>query len=218
MEHTPEEEERINAVLRYLEGERQVDIYRSLERSKFWFNKWMGRYKTGRKDWYKDLPKSATVIPHKTSEQIEQVVVNLRKALTDGTEDATKYSCVGAEAIQFHMEGLGYKPVDIPSISTIKRIIKWNKMTVNKFNAWNLRNETLTAVEPKRMLRADFTADVNRFPLAAGKIHHDLPKRINPLLASLPDFPQLHRPASRPLSRPRRHRQLHSHQSQHPVE
>jgi hypothetical protein len=30
MEHTPEEEERINAVLRYLEGERQVDIYRSL--------------------------------------------------------------------------------------------------------------------------------------------------------------------------------------------
>jgi len=134
MEHTPEEEERINAVLRYLEGERQVDIYRSLERSKFWFNKWMGRYKTGRKDWYKDLPKSATVIPHKTSEQIEQVVVNLRKALTDGTEDATKYSCVGAEAIQFHMEGLGHKPVDIPSLSTIKRIIKRNKMTVKSFS------------------------------------------------------------------------------------
>ncbi|KAF5437404.1 hypothetical protein C5S35_04235, partial [Candidatus Methanophagaceae archaeon] len=146
MEHTPEEEERINAVLRYLEGEWQVDRYRSLGRSKFWFNKWRGRCKTGRKDWYKDLPKSDTVIPHKTCEQIEQVVVNLRKALTDGTEDATKYSCVGAEAIQFHMEGLGYKPADIPSISAIKRIIKRNKMTVNKFNAWNLRNETLNAV------------------------------------------------------------------------
>ena len=337
MEHTPEEEERINAVMRYLEGERQVDIYRSLGRSKFWLNKWRDRYKTGRKDWYKDLPKSATVIPHKTSEQIEQVVVNLRKALMDGTEDATKYSCVGAEAIQFHMEGLGYKPADIPSISTIKRIIKRNKMTVNKperykrihskgrhtilnpklinelhqmdfvgprhiqgygpinslhlkdvvgrqvagmqyneksmdnvmaflldywkespipkylqvdngmcfvgdykhpksfsrfvrfvlyagvevvfiapskpwmngtieefnkgfdvrfwtkerftdladmrkkspmffekenkFNAWKLRNETLNAVEPKRMLRADFTVGMNRFPLAAGKVH-----------------------------------------------
>ena len=337
MEHTPEEEERINAVMRYLEGERQVDIYRSLGRSKFWLNKWRDRYKTGRKDWYKDLPKSATVIPHKTNEQIEQVVVNLRKALMDGTEDATKYSCVGAEAIQFHMEGLSYKPADIPSISTIKRIIKRNKMTVNKperykrihskgrhtilnpklinelhqmdfvgprhipgygpinslhlkdvvgrqvagmqyneksmdnvmaflldywkespipkylqvdngmcfvgdykhpksfsrfvrfvlyagvevvfiapskpwmngtieefnkgfdvrfwtkerftdladmrktspmffekenkFNAWKLRNETLNAVEPKRMLRADFTVGMNRFPLAAGKVH-----------------------------------------------
>ena len=47
MEHTPEEEERIKAIRRYLEGEREVDIYKSLERSKSWFNKWLGRYKTG---------------------------------------------------------------------------------------------------------------------------------------------------------------------------
>ena len=100
MEHTPEEEERIKAIQRYLEGEREVDIYRSLERSKGWFNKWLGRYKTGRKGWYKDLPKRARVIPHKTSERIEQIVVNIRKALMDGTVDSTKYSCVGAEAIQ----------------------------------------------------------------------------------------------------------------------
>jgi transposase-like protein len=314
MEHTPEEEERINAVMRYLEGERQVDIYRSLGRSKFWLNKWRDRYKTGRKDWYKDLPKSATVIPHKTNEQIEQVVVNLRKALMDGTEDATKYSCVGAEAIQFHMEGLGYKPADIPSISSkgrhtllnpklinelhqmdfvgprhiqgygpinslhlkdvvgrqaagmqyneksmdnvmaflldywkespipkylqvdngmcfvgdykhpksFSRFVRfalyagvevvfiapskpWMNGTIeefnkgfdvrfwtkerftdladirkkspmffekeNKFNAWKLRNETLNAFEPKRMLRDNFTADVNRFPLTAGEVH-----------------------------------------------
>jgi transposase InsO family protein len=50
----------------------------------------------------------------------------------DGTEDSTKYSCVGAEAIQFHMDGLGYKTSEIPSISTIKRIIKRNKLKVNK--------------------------------------------------------------------------------------
>nr|QNO52130.1 hypothetical protein GAKKPHMA_00036 [Methanosarcinales archaeon ANME-1 ERB6] len=106
MEHTPEEEERIKAIQRYLEGEREVEIYRSLERSKGWFNKWLGRYKTGRKGWYKDLPKRARVIPHKTSERIEQIVVNIRKALMDGTEDSTKYSRVGAEAVQFHMEEL----------------------------------------------------------------------------------------------------------------
>jgi len=39
MEHTPEEEERIKAIQRYLEGEREADIYRSVERSKGWFNK-----------------------------------------------------------------------------------------------------------------------------------------------------------------------------------
>ena len=132
MEHTPEEEERIKAIQRCLEGEREVEIYRSLERSKGWFNKWLGRYKTGRKGWYKDLPKRARVIPHKTSERIEQIVVNIRKALMDGTEDSTKYSRVGAEAIQFHMEELGYKPSEIPSISTIKRIIKRNKLRANK--------------------------------------------------------------------------------------
>ncbi len=132
MEHTPEEEERIKAIQRCLEGEREVEIYRSLERSKGWFNKWLGRYKTGRKGWYKDLPKRARVIPHKTSERIEQIVVNIRKALMDGTEDSTKYSRVGAEAIQFHMEELGYKPSEIPSLSTIKRIIKRNKLKANK--------------------------------------------------------------------------------------
>lgn len=132
MEHTPEEEERIKAIQRYLEGEREADIYRSVERSKGWFNKWLGRYKTGRKGWYKDLPKRARVIPHKTSERIEQIVVNIRKALMAGTEDSTKYSRVGAEAIQFHMEELGYKSSEIPSLSTIKRIIKRNKLKANK--------------------------------------------------------------------------------------
>ena len=132
MEHTPEEEERIKAIQRYLEGEREADIYRSVERSKGWFNKWLGRYKTGRKEWYKDLPKRARVIPHKTSERFEQIVVNIRKALMEGTDDSTKYSRVGTEAIQFHMEELSYKSSAIPSISTIKRIIKRNKLKVNK--------------------------------------------------------------------------------------
>lgn len=50
----------------------------------------------------------------------------------EGTEDAAGYSCVGAEAIQFHMEELGYKLTEIPSLSAIKRIIKRDKLRVNK--------------------------------------------------------------------------------------
>ncbi len=132
MEYTPEEEERIKAIQRHLEGEEPIEVYRSIGRSKRWFNKWFDRYKTERSGWYKDLPKRAKEIPHKTKEQIEQAIVNIRKVLMDGTADSTKYSCVGAEAIQFQMEEFGYKPSEIPSISTIKRIIKRNKLRVNK--------------------------------------------------------------------------------------
>ncbi len=132
MEYTPEEEERIKAIQMHLEGEEPIEVYRSIGRSKRWFSKWFDRYKTGRNGWYKDLPKRAKEIPHKTKEQIEQAIVNIRKILMDGTADSTKYSCVGAEAIQFQMEEFGYKPSDIPSISTIKRIIKRNKLRVNK--------------------------------------------------------------------------------------
>jgi len=40
MECTPEERERIKAIQRYLEGEKAVEIYRSLGRSKHWFYEW----------------------------------------------------------------------------------------------------------------------------------------------------------------------------------
>ena len=50
----------------------------------------------------------------------------------NGTEESAKYSCVGAEAIQFNMKELGYEQSEIPSISTIKRIIKRNKLRVNR--------------------------------------------------------------------------------------
>ena len=46
----------------------------------------------------------------------------------DGTADFARYSRVGAEAIRFQMEELEYDPSEIPSISTIKKIIKRNKL------------------------------------------------------------------------------------------
>ena len=50
----------------------------------------------------------------------------------DGNDDSMKYSLVGPEAVQYHMEELGFKPSEIPSLSTVKRIIKRNKLRVNK--------------------------------------------------------------------------------------
>jgi transposase InsO family protein len=130
MELTPEEQERKQVIQRFLEGERPVDIYRG-NRSKTWFKKWLNRYKTGKSEWYKDLPKGATVIHNKTNDKIERVIIKIRKSLMDGSEESTRYAFVGDESIRFQMEELGYKPSEIPSQSTIKRIIKRNKLRVN---------------------------------------------------------------------------------------
>ena len=132
MELTSEEKERKQAIKRYTEGEQPVDVYRSLGRSKPWFRKWLKRYETGRTKWYEDLPRKPKTIPNKTNERIEKAIIRIRKSLMEGSEDDTRYSFVGSEAIQYHMEEIGYSPEEIPSISTIKRIVKRNKLRVNK--------------------------------------------------------------------------------------
>ena len=132
MEWTFEEKERKQAIKRYVEGEKPVNIYRSLGKSKPWFMKWLKRYKTGSKNWYKDLPRKPKTIQNKTDNRIEKAIVRIRKLLMDGSEDADKFSFVGPEAIQYHLEDIGYSSDEIPSTSTIKRIVKRNKLQVNK--------------------------------------------------------------------------------------
>jgi putative transposase len=87
---------------------------------------------SGKEEWYKDLPKRPLVTPKKIDESIESVITKIRESLMEGSEDSMKYVYVGAEAIQYQMEKLGYDPSIIPSLSTIKRIITRNHLRVNK--------------------------------------------------------------------------------------
>ena len=52
-------------------------------------------------------------------------MVNVRKSLLEGVTEDTKYRCIGAVEIQFHMYEPVYSEIETPSRSTIKRIIKW---------------------------------------------------------------------------------------------
>lgn len=126
------EEERLEAVKRYLEGEKPVDICRSVRKTKPWLMKWLKRYRTGNEGWYKDLPKRPHITPNKIDESIEAVIIKIRESLMEGSEESMKYGYVGAEAIQYQMEKIGYDPSVIPSHSTIKRIITRNHLRVNK--------------------------------------------------------------------------------------
>lgn len=69
------EEERIEAIKRYVERERQSDICKSLDKSKSWFVKWLNRYRSGIEDWYKEQSKRAKF----HSNQINQLKVLLSK-------------------------------------------------------------------------------------------------------------------------------------------
>ena len=123
---------RKEAIKRFIEGEKQVIICRNLGKSKSWLNKWVKRYSFGSNDWYKDLSKRPKTIPNKLDDQLVNVVIRIRESLMEGDSEYAQYGFVGAEAIQFHMEELNYDPESIPSLSTIKRIIKRHNLRVNK--------------------------------------------------------------------------------------
>ena len=60
------------------------------------------------------------------------MVVNIRKALMVGNEHESKYLGVCADAIRYRMGKLDFSKDEIPSASTIKRIVKKHGLKVNK--------------------------------------------------------------------------------------
>ena len=50
-----DEQERIDAVNRYMKGDRPANICREMKRSKKWFFKWLKLFKTGDEGWYRSL-------------------------------------------------------------------------------------------------------------------------------------------------------------------
>ncbi len=49
-----EQELRKQAIKRYRDIEKPKSIYTDLNRSKYWFYKWLKRHQSGEADWYKD--------------------------------------------------------------------------------------------------------------------------------------------------------------------
>ena len=68
-----EEEIRKTAILRYIQGESPQAIYKSLQRSKHWFFKWLKRYESGKSDWYKAKSRATLRKPTKINDQEKQL-------------------------------------------------------------------------------------------------------------------------------------------------
>jgi len=115
------EEERRKAIQRCLGGETPAGICRSLGRSRRWFYRWLGRYKSKTADWYSEKTRRRQNYPDRTPKEIEEAVKVVRLDLYNHD-----LFC-GSQAIRGEMEDLGVK--SLPSLRTIDRILSRNALT-----------------------------------------------------------------------------------------
>ena len=112
-----EKELRKEAIFRHvIGGEEPKNIYTEISRSEQWFFKWLKRYQTGERDWYKDRSKAPLMRPNETKGEEKERIVSTRKRL-----ESQRYAQVGVSAIKWELTKLG---VHFPSDRTITRIIK----------------------------------------------------------------------------------------------
>lgn len=115
------ETRRIDAVNRYLAGEKPESICASLRKSRSWFYKWFDRYQSGDPVWYSDKSKKPLGQPLRISSETEEIVKLVRLSLYN------KGLFCGDQAILWEMEDMGLN--NLPSLRTINRILERNDLT-----------------------------------------------------------------------------------------
>ena len=120
-----EQDLRKRAINLYLKGESPKSIYSELNRSKFWFFKWLRRYQTGDPDWYKDKSRAPKRQPTTISEFERERIISVRTRL-----DSQKFAQIGASAIKWELSKSGY---GFPSDRTINRVLKREGLVKKNF-------------------------------------------------------------------------------------
>ena len=112
---------RKQAVELYLSGDSISEIVHKLGRSRQWVHKWITRYRIkGGNDWFHSESTSPKQVHNRTSQNEEELVISVRKAL-----EGRIYSQTGALSIMYEIERMDLKS---PSIPTINRILKRNNL------------------------------------------------------------------------------------------
>jgi len=120
-----EQDIRKTAINLYLKGESPKLIYSELNRSKFWFFKWLKRYQSGDPDWYKNKSRAPRKQPTAINEIDRQRIISVRKRL-----DSQKFAQTGASAIKWELSKSGF---DFPSDRTINRVLKKEGLVKKNF-------------------------------------------------------------------------------------
>lgn len=117
---------RRTAMRRRLAGERVTDICRDLGKSRGWFYYWDNRYDPDDLTSLCDLPLGPREPAGKTSPDVEQAVINSRRAREKKETPDMQYALIGAEAIQLELTTLDMEGVPTPR--TVHRILKRNDL------------------------------------------------------------------------------------------
>lgn len=112
---------RRTAMRRRLAGEKVKDICMDLGKSRGWFYYWASRYDPDDITSLCDLPRGPHQPAGKTPTEIEQAIVNSRRARVAKETPGMRYALIGAEAIQLELMALGVKGV--PTARTVHRIL-----------------------------------------------------------------------------------------------
>lgn len=142
---------RILAVQRFKAGENPESICVSLGKSKFWLYKWVKRYNRDDPSWFEDCSRKPHSTPHRTSNEIEQIVKTVRLNLYN------KDLFCGTQAILWELEDYGVQP--LPSLRTINRILVRNDLTHRKTGRYEAKGTlypVLPSALPNQTHQADF--------------------------------------------------------------
>jgi hypothetical protein len=120
-----EEDLRKKAISRYCAGEKPKFIYTDLKRSKYWFFKWLNRYRSGDPEWFKDKSRAPINRPFALSEIEKERIINVRKNL-----ESQRFAQTGASAIKWELTKSGFS---FPSDRTINRVLKREGLVKKNF-------------------------------------------------------------------------------------
>lgn len=145
-----EERLRIEAIKRYLSGEKPCIVYRDLHRSKKWFFKWLNRYQKGNHHWYKELSR-APKSPHRVLDpHMEQLIIQIRKKLEN-----TEYAQIGAGTIAWELAKLDIKA---PPVWTINRVLKRNNLIKKRKKGYQPKGKNYPSIKadaPNKLHQTD---------------------------------------------------------------
>jgi len=118
---TDEVKQRVQAVQRFLAGEKPEAICTSIGRSRSWLYKWINRYCENDDAWCNSLSTQPGKAANRTPSEIEEIVKFVRLNLYN------RNLFCGAQAILWELEDLGVIP--LPSLRTINRILSRKDLT-----------------------------------------------------------------------------------------
>ncbi len=141
---------RSEAVQRYLAGENPKSICCSLRKSKAWLYKWVKRYSLRDPAWCQDQSRQPHISPHRTTEEIEEIVKMVRLSLYN------KDLFCGDQAILWELEEMQVQP--LPSLRTINRILSRHGLThrrTGRYEPKGKRYPGLPALVPNQTHQID---------------------------------------------------------------